>query len=305
MDISEPRLRTLLRQAQKVAESGKRSAAEKLYRQIIAEAPDSEAAWLGLGDVLTDKAEKAAAYEQALLLDPGNQAAGRGLAELRGEAPTVTTEPTMERDRAEVELSPDTFDQSRAWLETATARQDRPEMAPVAADPQPVPALAPVVVEHEHDPVEDNFDLFCYRHPGRKTSLRCYSCGRPICSQCAKPTPVGYRCPQCIREAEEVFFTATALDYVIAFVVALPLSAIAGYFVPRFGFFVIFVAALAGTFIGDIVWRLVRRRRGRWLPHLVVAAIIIGGLPAFLFYGFLWPGLYLFLAVSAAYYRLR
>jgi membrane associated rhomboid family serine protease len=35
----------------------------------------------------------------------------------------------------------------------------------------------------------------CYRHPDRETGLSCYECGRPICAECANPSPVGIRCP--------------------------------------------------------------------------------------------------------------
>ncbi|MCA9920662.1 MAG: tetratricopeptide repeat protein, partial [Anaerolineales bacterium] len=51
MEIQDPRVRSLLRQANKVAESGKKAAAEQLYRQILEEAPDVAEAWYGLGQV--------------------------------------------------------------------------------------------------------------------------------------------------------------------------------------------------------------------------------------------------------------
>jgi membrane associated rhomboid family serine protease len=35
----------------------------------------------------------------------------------------------------------------------------------------------------------------CYRHPDRETGLSCYECGRPICAECMRPSPVGVRCP--------------------------------------------------------------------------------------------------------------
>lgn len=37
----------------------------------------------------------------------------------------------------------------------------------------------------------------CYRHPGRETRVACSSCGRPICPDCMRPSPVGMRCPEC------------------------------------------------------------------------------------------------------------
>ena len=35
----------------------------------------------------------------------------------------------------------------------------------------------------------------CYRHPDRETGLSCYECGRPICAECVRPSPIGLRCP--------------------------------------------------------------------------------------------------------------
>ena len=35
----------------------------------------------------------------------------------------------------------------------------------------------------------------CYRHPNRETYISCSECGRPICTECTTPAPVGQRCP--------------------------------------------------------------------------------------------------------------
>jgi membrane associated rhomboid family serine protease len=37
----------------------------------------------------------------------------------------------------------------------------------------------------------------CYRHPDRETAVSCSNCGRPICPECMRQTPVGVRCPEC------------------------------------------------------------------------------------------------------------
>jgi membrane associated rhomboid family serine protease len=44
----------------------------------------------------------------------------------------------------------------------------------------------------------------CYRHPNRETAVSCSSCGRPICPDCMTPTPVGMRCPECMRQRTKV-----------------------------------------------------------------------------------------------------
>lgn len=49
----------------------------------------------------------------------------------------------------------------------------------------------------------------CYRHPDRETGVSCSSCGRPICPDCMTPTPVGMRCPECVRQRTKVIRNPT------------------------------------------------------------------------------------------------
>ena len=44
----------------------------------------------------------------------------------------------------------------------------------------------------------------CYRHNDRETGVSCSSCGRPICTDCMTPTPVGMRCPECAQQKTKV-----------------------------------------------------------------------------------------------------
>src|SRR5215208_4042245 len=37
--------------------------------------------------------------------------------------------------------------------------------------------------------------MHCYRHPNRETRVSCATCGRPICTDCMRPTYVGIKCP--------------------------------------------------------------------------------------------------------------
>jgi hypothetical protein len=39
----------------------------------------------------------------------------------------------------------------------------------------------------------------CYRHPRRETRVSCATCGRPICTECMRPTDVGIKCPDDAR----------------------------------------------------------------------------------------------------------
>jgi hypothetical protein len=285
MAVSDPRLRALLRQADRAAESGKRAAAQQLYEQILDEAPDTVEAMLGLATVTAAQGAQQALYEQVLVLDPDNQIAATALRDGTGPAYVGPVDAPVR----EIEALPS---------------EDKPEIAVV----EPV-APAPLLPES----YGETETLFCYRHPDRPTGLRCYSCSRPICTKCAVRTPVGYRCPECIREAQDVFFTARPVDYALAVVVALVLGLLAGFIVPRLGFFVIFLAPAVGTGIGRLAFRAAGRRHGRWLAQLVAAMVVIGGLLPYLpvllggvsLFGLLWPVLYLFLATGAAYYQVR
>lgn len=40
-------------------------------------------------------------------------------------------------------------------------------------------------------------ETVCYRHKSRQTAVRCSNCERPICADCMRSTPVGFRCPEC------------------------------------------------------------------------------------------------------------
>jgi len=51
----------------------------------------------------------------------------------------------------------------------------------------------PPVIEH------------CYRHPSVETGVHCTRCGRPICTDCMLPAPVGHQCPECVKEARQEF----------------------------------------------------------------------------------------------------
>ncbi len=270
--VLDTRGRTLLRQAQRTAELGKRTAAEKLYRELVEEYPDAPEAWLGLADLVREKEEATHYYERTLALDPGNAAARRGLEKLAaGDAPAAAL----------------------PELESALPTQP-PQPTDLMPEPDPPhPAVEGVMV--------------CANHPDTETNLRCNRCGKPICTQCAVLTPVGYRCKTCIRETEAGFFTATPLEYVLVALVTTPLSVVGGYFAGQVGFFIIFLAAAAGTLLGNIAFRVARRRRGRYLPYVAAGGVILGGIIGglFSFGGWLWAGVYIFIAASAAYYRMR
>ena len=160
----------------------------------------------------------------------------------------------------------------------------------------------------------------CYQHPSVETGLRCNQCGQPICAKCAVRTPVGYRCPACIRQQQDIFYTDLKLDYAIATVVALPLSfvaaAIFALLIGGLGFFAWWLsfagAPVAGGFIAESVRWAVRKRRSRYLARVVSGCMIVATLPFLVLllvwgdlYGLIAPGILLFLGVGTILARLR
>lgn len=141
----------------------------------------------------------------------------------------------------------------------------------------------------------------CDNHPERETGLSCNRCGMLICANCARKTPVGYRCKKCVRQQQSKFDTARWYDYLVAIGVSLVLSGITGVLVARMGWLVVFLAPAVGGAISEIIRRAVGRRRGRYLSYAAVAGMI----GASLFNLTVWGLIYLVLAASTVYSRLR
>jgi hypothetical protein len=160
--------------------------------------------------------------------------------------------------------------------------------------------------------------LFCYNHPTRETSLRCNNCNRPICAACAVRTPTGYRCKDCVRERQKSFDTSEWYDFVLGFIVAGILSAVASFLVSLiggigfFGWFLIAAGApTAGVAIAEAVRAVTRKRRSRALFITVAVGVVVGALPVILFqvflfdiFGILFQVIYLAIAVPLVYTRL-
>jgi hypothetical protein len=162
--------------------------------------------------------------------------------------------------------------------------------------------------------------LFCYRHPTTETNLRCNRCGNPICARCAVRTPVGFRCPDCVKAQQSKYYNGGMLDYVLAVVVALPLSVIAAaiftFAIARIGLFAWIIAFLAAPAAGGLIAEVVRwavgRRRSRYLSTAVTACLVIGVLPFLALtllagnvLGLVVPGVLIFLGGGAILARLR
>jgi hypothetical protein len=175
--------------------------------------------------------------------------------------------------------------------------------------------------------VTDSDIHYCANHPDRETSLRCNRCGKYICVKCARRTPIGYRCKDCVTQQQQIFETALWYDYVIAGVLCFALSAIAGALVSFLGFFVIILAPVVGGVLAQVVTFAVRKRRSKYLPWVAAGAAALGGLAICSFSAFplvfallggglggrgllgllsaLWPLIYTALCTSTLFYSLR
>jgi hypothetical protein len=115
--------------------------------------------------------------------------------------------------------------------------------------------------------MNDDETTYCTVHPDRETGLRCNRCGRLMCSECAVPTPIGYRCRECVREVDNTFFSSAPADPAIAFAIAAVGVAISAYLVLRFAGFlllVFFIAIPIGGALAQLIHRAVGKRRGRY-----------------------------------------
>lgn len=289
MEAQDPRIRSLLRQARQVAESNKRSAAEQLYRQIIAEAAGTVEAWLGLAALLTNKAEQEQAVVKALALQPENEQALKWMERLQMGLP-------MQEEQPAAMITPEVELEQVAPLALASS----PEI--VAED---AGSLKPITVGEGSVPAQT---VACANHPNRQTNLRCNKCNKPICIRCAQWTPVGYSCRSCIRQQEEKFFNAEPVHIFIGILVAIPLALLAAAIATLIGFwfFAIFIGATFGTLISRAVLWAMGKRRSRYMPLIVAGIIILTAILVLIFtFDFLSLGVYVALSASSAYYWLK
>jgi hypothetical protein len=167
--------------------------------------------------------------------------------------------------------------------------------------------------------------LHCANHPDVETYLRCNKCNKPICLKCAELTEVGYRCKECIREQQNVFYNAMESDNLIAFAVAAGITLVAwpivvlllGLVGSLFWILSWILAAVlgsgAGASLAQIIRKSVGRRRGRYIRHFTLAGIVIGLVLSLFLTNFIMGGPLLYLpallfgvlAVGSAYQLLK
>lgn len=279
-DISTD-IQQLLHEGNTALRVGDAFEARQAFRRATEYEPASIAAWLGLASAVPLFAEKRDCFLRVLALDPHNEEAKSSLA-------------YVERKLAEGEIMARS---DRQTLGAAAATKLAAEY--VSLTPPPAQAQPATLVEH------------CYRHPDRETGLHCSVCSRPICGQCAIQGPVGQICPECARERRPRNYKVSFGNLVIAFPVALVVSALIGYGVGRFvGGFLLLFLFFVGPAIAELIVRAVERttkmKRGRSMQITVSTAIVLGTLIAFFLTGNVFALLlYGFLAVSTAIARLR
>ncbi|MCX6079039.1 MAG: hypothetical protein NTW32_05855 [Chloroflexi bacterium] len=159
---------------------------------------------------------------------------------------------------------------------------------------------------------------YCANHPDVETMLRCNRCDKPICAKCAIKSPIGYRCPECVKNQQKVFDTAVWLDYILGAATAGILSGIASFLISLIGsigffgwFLVIAAAPTAGMAIAEGTRFVIKRHRSRTLFITIAVAVVVGALPTILLqlvtlnlFGLAFQGIYLAMATPAVYTRL-
>jgi tetratricopeptide (TPR) repeat protein len=267
----------LMLRGQAAARVGLREKAREYLRSAVELDPGNAQAWLDLAGVEDDPEHKRACFQTVLDVDPGNEQARLGL------------------EMLDQGLLPVAEDELEQVLAAASLRLD------AAVGPPPPDEVMP-----------DDEVLYCANHPSVETMLRCNRCGKPICTRCAKLTPVGYRCRECLGEQQAAFYTGGAADYVVGAAVAVVLGGIASSLMSVIGawFFALILGPTVGIGIAEAVRLAVRRRRSRYLATVVAASMVLSAVPALLIslrsiWALVALGLFLVLAVGAAVARLR
>jgi len=127
----------------------------------------------------------------------------------------------------------------------------------------------------------------CQKHPHIETELRCSKCEKYICPKCAIATTVGYRCRECALE-KSVTHTVPPALFAAGSITGVVCGAAASLLVPYvIGYFVIFLGAVVGRGVGELVYRVLGRR----------SSVLVGALTALGFFaGAVYPSLQIVLS---------
>lgn len=290
-----PQVDEWVAEARQALAADNRLVARGYLRRAAAAAPDRLDIWLDLYEVTELPADRKRCLERITALDPGNVEARSALEEI------------LQKEAEEEEAA--------AASEAAADAASAPDPTAQADGPPPKAEWMGVRLDIS-DEMRRQWDeasaagepLYCINHEHRETALRCNRCGAPICASCAVRTPVGFRCAECIRAQQSIFFTARWSDYPIAALIALLLAVPAAAVAGMVGWwFALIISPLAGGLIGAIVHRAIGRRRGRWMWLMVGACMVLGALVVWLATpsALIAVGIHTFTATSAAVGVLR
>lgn len=144
---------------------------------------------------------------------------------------------------------------------------------------------------------------FCAVHPQRDTELRCNRCDRYMCIDCAKRTPVGYTCRECVRGHENKFYQGTWIDYALVAAVSAIGGALTVIVTSLVGFLLIgfIIAPAIGGTAAQIALQITGRRRGRQSGYVSAGAMFLGGIAgAYFLTGAIGIFTLIFLALGAS-----
>lgn len=168
--------------------------------------------------------------------------------------------------------------------------------------------LAEKIREKRQYREETDGTVFCtLRDCAGSTGLRCYKTGVPICQRCAVRTSVGYISREANREHQDKFYDAQTSDYLMAAGAAFFANLIIGFLVTRIlwvlpGFFgwiiLFFLASSAAGVISEIIWRALRKRRGRYTARVIAGALVVSSFGLILFTPLIGWLIYTFIVVS-------
>lgn len=231
--------------------AGDTYSARQHFRQAIELDPEIAEAWIGLAGSVRPYREKREHVQRALSIAPDHPDARAVLAHVEAKLAA-----------GEV-LAPG----------GVTVREPLPEPAIMETPPEPIV------------PVGET--LYCYNHPNRETGLRCTSCDRAICTDCATPTPVGQICPECARIRRPVNYQVEwqhlAVAAIVSFFYGAVTTFLALYLFGMIRFFAIILAFLLGPASGNLLVRglepITAKKRGRAMQLAVGIGYGIGAVP--------------------------
>lgn len=126
--------------------------------------------------------------------------------------------------------------------------------------------------------------MHCYRHPKRETRVSCASCGRPICTECMRPTHVGIKCPEDAKiprsaRTDAMKPSRIAMSLLAGLGVALLGVPVAYVLLNLAGLLTFILAVAAGYGAGTLVYRAGGRNGGPLAVGISAFAVLIAFSP--------------------------